>query len=271
MAGDRGASSAGCATTPLLLLFDIDGTLVGRATSAHSDALHEALREVHGVDARGTPPRRDGRDRFSPAGRTDGEISRLLLLGAGISARAIDEGAPAVRAACCAAYARLCPPDLGDKVLPGISDLLTWLDTRDDVKLSLVTGNYEPVARLKLTRAGIGRHFASGQGGFGSDSEDRAALPGIARKRAGVQGVSHPRQRTLVIGDTPRDIACARADELRCLAVTTGPYEASELSDADGVATSGAELRGLLEQMLGATTSASGTPRASSGPRRDPA
>jgi phosphoglycolate phosphatase-like HAD superfamily hydrolase len=239
---DGGSSSA--APAPLLLLFDIDGTLLGRASSAHSDALHKALRAVHGVD---TLP---GRAQISPAGRTDGEIARLLLLGAGVSARAIDEGAMAVREACCQAYARLCPPDLSDKVLPGIAELLTWLDTRDDVRLSLVTGNYEPVARLKLTRAGLGRHFPSGQGGFGSDSEDRAALPGIARKRAGAGGVSHSRRRTLVIGDTPRDIACAHADEIRCLAVTTGPYEASELSGADGVAGDPGQLRELLETAL---------------------
>jgi phosphoglycolate phosphatase len=115
-----------------------------------------------------------------------------------------------------------------------------------------VTGNYEPVARLKLTRAGLGRHFASGQGAFGSDSEDRAALPGIARRRAGDNGVSHPRTRTLVVGDTPRDIACARADEVRCLAVATGPYEVAELSAADGVAADGRGLRGLLEPELSA-------------------
>jgi phosphoglycolate phosphatase len=229
---------------PLLLLFDIDGTLLGRASSAHADALHEALREVHGIDARGA------RAQIAPAGRTDGEIARLLLLGAGLSARAIDDGAVAVREACSEAYARLCPPDLSDKVLPGIAELLGWLETRDTVRLSLVTGNFEPVARLKLTRAGLGGHFPSGQGAFGSDSEDRAALPGIARKRAGHDGVSHPRRRTLVIGDTPRDIACARADEIRCLAVTTGPYEASELTGADGVAADGAQLRGLLEELM---------------------
>jgi phosphoglycolate phosphatase len=231
---------------PLLILFDIDGTLVGRAAGAHSEALHEALREVHGVDARGQ------RNQISPAGRTDGEIARLLLLGAGVSARTIDERAIAVRDACCVAYARLCPPDLSDKVLPGIVDLLAWLATREDAQLSLVTGNFEPVARLKLTRAGLGHRFRSGQGGFGSDSEDRAALPGIARKRAGAQGVSHPRGRTVVVGDTPRDIACARADEVRCLAVATGPYEVAELSDADGVAADGRDLRGLLESELAA-------------------
>ena len=104
---------------------------------------------------------------------------------------------------------------------------------RDDVGLSLVTGNFEPVARLKLARAGVGHHFPAGQGGFGSDSEDRADLPGIARRRAGRDGRAHPRERTMVIGDTPRDIACARADGVRCVAVTTGPFAAADLRDAD--------------------------------------
>jgi phosphoglycolate phosphatase len=234
----------GRTAAPLLLLFDIDGTLLSGATTAHSAALHEALHEVHGVDTR---RRRPGID---PAGRTDGEIARLLLLDAGISALAIDEGADAVRAATGEAYARLCPPSLADTVITGIAELVSWLDGRDDVRLSLVTGNYEPVARLKLSRAGIGRHFPSGQGGFGSDSEDRAALPGIARKRAGRDGVSHPRRRSIVIGDTPRDIACAQADELRCFAVTTGRYGAEELSGADAVAGDAIALRELLDGAL---------------------
>ena len=38
------------------------------------------------------------------------------------------------------------------------------LSAREDVILGLLTGNYEPVARLKLARAGIGGHFARGQG-----------------------------------------------------------------------------------------------------------
>jgi phosphoglycolate phosphatase len=226
---------------PLLLLFDIDGTLLSRATTAHSEALHEALHRVHGVDTR------THRAEIAPAGRTDGEIARLLLMHAGVSARAIDEGTAAVRDACCEIFARLCPPSLADKVIPGVAELVSGLAGREDVHLSLVTGNYEPVGRLKLLRAGLGRHFPSGQGGFGSDSEDRAALPGIARKRAGHDGISHPRRRTIVIGDTPRDIACAQADELRCIAVTTGPYEAAELTGADAVAPDAGRLRELIE------------------------
>jgi phosphoglycolate phosphatase-like HAD superfamily hydrolase len=234
------------AAAPLLLLFDIDGTLVRRAGAAHVEALREAIREVHGVDV--TRPRAS----ISPAGRTDGEIARLLLLDAGVSARAIDERSSEVCETCCANYVRLCPPDLTDMLVPGIAELVASLAARDDVRLSLVTGNFEPVARLKLKRAGIGRHFPSGQGGFGSDSEDRAALPGIARKRAGHDGVSHPRKRTIVIGDTPRDIACARADGLRCFAVTTGPHRADELTGADAVATDTARLRELIEAELSA-------------------
>jgi phosphoglycolate phosphatase len=223
-----------------LLLFDIDGTLLDRATRAHWDALHAALRDIHGVDVQGE------RSPISPAGRTDGEIARALLLGAGVSALRIDERSEAVRDSCCSAFARLCPADLSDKVFPGIPRLLERLAAREDVQLSLVTGNFEPIGRLKLARAGIGKHFLPGQGAFGSDSEDRAALPGIARRRAGSGGIAHPRQHTIVIGDTPRDIACARADGVRCFAMATGPYQAAELTGADAVASGTEELHELL-------------------------
>ena len=55
-----------------------------------------------------------------------------------------------------------------------------------------------------------------------------------------------PREQTVVIGDTPLDIACARADGVRCIAVTTGSFGADELTDADSVASSPAELAELL-------------------------
>ena len=231
--------------TRTLLLFDVDGTLLAGAANAHALALRGALAEVHDVDLDGV------RSAVSSAGRTDGEISRLLLEAGGVSATRIDERADDVRAACCERYAHLCPPDLSDTGIPGIPGLLQWLEDRPDVLLSLVTGNYEPVGRLKLKRAGIGHFFAAGQGGFGSDAEDRAMLPGIARRRAGTDGVSFPRDRTIVIGDTPRDIFCARADELRCIAVTTGPYTADQLTEADAVATDATQLTERLDAAIG--------------------
>jgi phosphoglycolate phosphatase-like HAD superfamily hydrolase len=114
-----------------------------------------------------------------------------------------------------------------------------------------VTGNYEPIARLKLARAGLGHHFDAGQGGFGSDAEERGLLPAIARRRAAAaDGTPHPREQTIVIGDTPRDIACARADGLRVVAVASGPYPVGALADADAVAPDGFALREVLAREL---------------------
>jgi phosphoglycolate phosphatase len=226
----------------VLLLFDIDGTLLQRAAGEHRDAIYEALRSVHGV--------RDPAHRASleVAGCTDAEIVRALLTAAGVSTRRIDERADDVRIAACAAYAQLCPDDLSAHVTPGIEDLLTALAAREDVRLAVVTGNYEPIARLKLRRAGLGRFFPSRQGGFGSDHEQRAELPRIARRRAG-DHEPWPRARTVVIGDTPRDIACARADGVRVVALATGPFGADQLREADAVAHDARELGVLLERL----------------------
>lgn len=232
---------------PLLLLFDIDGTLLRRASREHAVALHEAMQAVYGVD---TTAIGRGPGKTDAAGRTDLEIARQLLLRANVSATRIDERLGALREATAEAYARLIPDDLSDTVSEGMAALLAELDGRDDVRLSLVTGNLESVARLKLHAAGIGHFFPRGQGGFGSDSEDRTDLPPIARARAGTRDAPHPRERTVVIGDTPRDIACARADELRVIAITLGPHGADDVADADAVVASAMALGVELDRLL---------------------
>ena len=240
----------------LLLLFDIDGTLLAGAAEAHRDAMVEALTTVHSI-------RPVLVKSISPAGRTDPEIARAILLRAGVSAERIDDRADDVREQCCRSYARLCPSDLSEFVLPGVPELLAWLSGQDGAILGLLTGNYEPVGRLKLARAGIGRYFASGQGAFGSDAEDRLSLPAIARRRAGSARRPHPREQTLVIGDTPRDIACAQADGVRCVAIASGPYPADELGAADEVVADAAGLREVLAAELAAMEGrAAGTARA---------
>lgn len=228
----------------VLLLFDIDGTLLQKAATEHAAALRAALRSVYGV----TPG--EGGARVEAAGRTDLEIARAILTLADVSSERIDSRLDLLRARCCSEFARRCPADLSDRVTPGMAALLDSLAAREGVELALVTGNLEPVARLKLARAGLGHHFAPGQGAYGSDSEDRTDLPPLARRRAGRDGEPYPRARTLVIGDTPRDIACARADELRCLAVATGPYGAEALTRADAVAADVPELERLLAAEL---------------------
>jgi phosphoglycolate phosphatase len=219
----------------LLLLFDIDGTLLIKATEAHVSAVHEALREIYGItDPRGA--------KVEAAGRTDIAIARDVALLSGVSAQRFDDGRDDFRAACVAAYARLCPDDLSEFVAPGVIGVLEALSARDGVRLALLTGNLEPVARLKLGRAGLGHFFEPWVGGFGSDHEDRTELPAIARARAG----HVPRANAVIIGDTPRDIACARADGLRCIAIATGPFSAAQLADADVVLDSAHDLLDVL-------------------------
>lgn len=230
----------------MLLLFDIDGTLLVGASRAHAEALLLALQDVYGVPELSS-------DGVEAAGRTDLEIARLILLRYDVPAKRIDSGLMDVQHSTVEHFAELCPESLEPNVVPGIAPLLRSLAGRSGVILSLVTGNLEPVARLKLERAGLGALFDRGQGGFGSDSEDRTDLPAIARRRARSDddgSTAYPRERTLVIGDTPRDIACARADGVRCLAVATGPFAAEELSGADGVARDAGELGRLIEAEL---------------------
>src|SRR3954454_3820402 len=175
------------------MLFEIDGTMLLRADLEHRDALADAVREVRGV-------RDPGPEAVRAAGRTDGEIAREICLLGGIAAERFDADRDAFRAACAEAYARRCPADLRDRLAPYAPELLTALAGRDGVRLSLVTGNLEAVARLKLARAGLGGCSAAAQVGFGRDAEDRAELPAIARRRAGAGGRSYPRGRTVVVG-----------------------------------------------------------------------
>ena len=224
------------------MLFDIDGTLLQGASGAHARAILQAATEVHGLDALDST-------QVEAAGRTDMAIARSLLRAAGVADEQIDARAEEVAERAVQAFAHLCPTDLTDKVAPGIPELLDALAARPAAfRLSLLTGNLEPIARLKLARAGIGHHFDPGQGGFGSDHVSRPRLPAIARARA--SDPPWPRECTAVIGDTPRDIACARADRVRVAAVGTGPFTVEALADADAVADDARALLPVLEDWL---------------------
>jgi phosphoglycolate phosphatase-like HAD superfamily hydrolase len=218
-----------------LLLWDIDGTLLLKASVEHAQAIHAAIERVYGVAVE--------EGQVEAAGRTDFAIARSILALADVSPERVDERLGELRAIAVVEYARRVPDDLSDRVAPHVREVLDELERRDDVTHSLVTGNLEPIARMKLRAAGIGHHFAKGQGGFGSDAEDRAELPGIARRRAG----NHPAEDTIVIGDTPRDIACARADGVRVIAVATGPYRADQLTAADAVCRDVRQVAALLD------------------------
>ena len=115
-------------------------------------------------------------------------------------------------------------------VMPGIPELLSALEPRDDLFLGLLTGNFEAGARIKLEHFGLWHYFRCGA--FGDDSADRNDLVPFAVRRA--QACGAPRlaaEHILVVGDTPHDIACARAVGAVPVAVATGGFTADQLRE----------------------------------------
>lgn len=211
----------------MLVLIDIDGTLLHGAPRAHTEAMVRALADVYGVSAAAHDVAA-----VVPAGRTDLEIARLVLAGHGVRDATITAGLPAFASRAAELYPELDAALPGPVVAPGAAGALARMRAAG-ASLALLTGNLEPIARAKMARAGLAAWFRDGQGAFGSDDERREALVPIAVRRAARDGAPVPG--AAVVGDSPRDIACARAGGARCVAVATGVHLPEELRAADAV------------------------------------
>lgn len=120
--------------------------------------------------------------------------------------------------------------------LPGIPELIDSLRNRaqdqGDVMLGLLTGNYEPTARLKIEAAGLQRDWFT-LGCFGDEAPSRPGLTELAMNRyAEHTGTPASPDRVVIIGDTQHDVACAKAHGCTAFAVATGRLTADELRQA---------------------------------------
>jgi phosphoglycolate phosphatase-like HAD superfamily hydrolase len=230
-----------------LVLWDIDGTLV-QAGEVGRDIFTEAFQAVLGrapdhVTARA----------LTMAGRTDPEIALEFL-----TAHEIAEGAshlPAFSEALVTALAaKAAVIRERGRALPGAREALVALGRTEGVVQSLLTGNLEPNALLKLASFELDGHLDFEVGGFGSDHHHRPSLVEVARAKAERKyGTSFPGTATVLVGDTPLDVAAGRAGGARVVAVATGPYRAGELrsTEADVVLDDLRDTEAALAAILG--------------------
>jgi phosphoglycolate phosphatase-like HAD superfamily hydrolase len=201
-----------------LLLFDIDGTLI-TSGGAGERALRLGFRQRFGID--------DDLRNVEIAGRTDSGIARAMLRTHGLAET------PENIAAFVDGYLAHLADELRQadgRLLPGVLPLLEALKPRPEMVLALLTGNVARGAELKLTHYGVWTFFEFGA--YADDHHDRNELGPFAQRRAFERhGVEFAPERIFVLGDTPHDIACARAIDAKAIAIATGKFTRAELAE----------------------------------------
>lgn len=203
-----------------VVLFDIDGTLL-LSDRAGRRSMELALETVFG---------RRGPTDYAYGGKTDKLIVRETMRREGFDDATIDARMPDVIAHYLTGLRALF--DAGAhraRTLPGVTDLLTAIETHDGLVLGLLTGNVVEGAAVKLraVRVDPARFKVAA---YGSDHEDRPMLPPIARDRASAfLGREVRGAQLVIIGDTPADMTCGAGVGARAIGVATGGFAAAEL------------------------------------------
>ncbi|MDI6400605.1 HAD family hydrolase [Balneolaceae bacterium ANBcel3] len=193
-------------------LFDIDGTLLRLKNKANQQIIFEMLRD-YGASEKEVQS-------FDFAGKTDRNIfSRLLN-------HPSEEDFDIAKSRYLHALEnRLSNEDI--HVYDGVDEALAYVKSTD-APVGLLTGNFEKAARIKLEKSRLSHHFSFGA--YGDHHHHRNDLAVLALKNLNAFSESPYSAKALVIiGDTPRDIECARHIGATALAVSTGYYSDAEL------------------------------------------
>jgi phosphoglycolate phosphatase len=209
----------------LLVLWDVDYTLVD------SDGVGRELYQIAFREMFGRPMPQPG----SMSGRTDRAIAIEVLGLAGVAEprQVVDElhGRMAAHAAGLADLVRQ-----RSRALPGAAAAMAALAGLDGaagagVVQSLLTGNIRPLAEIKLGPLGLTDHLDLDVGAYGDADEVRAELVPLARGRAArAYGTGFDGPATVLVGDTPLDVAAALATGARAVGVATGQFTAADLT-----------------------------------------
>jgi phosphoglycolate phosphatase-like HAD superfamily hydrolase len=209
-----------------LVLWDIDGTLI-RAGQVGADIFATAVEHVVG--------RHPGQHGVKMGGKTDPQIALEILAGMGIDAREGARHLPLVLGRLETELAGAVELMLEKgRLLPGVPEVLARLHAESpDVVQSVLTGNTAANAITKLATFGLDQWLDLEIGAYGSDNSDRRTLVPVAIERTATRrGWVVATNDVWVVGDTPHDLACARAGGARCVLVGTGT---TPLTDLQGI------------------------------------
>jgi phosphoglycolate phosphatase-like HAD superfamily hydrolase len=206
-----------------LILWDIDGTLLSAGPAARV-AFDLAVARVVGRH-----PEDHG---IHMSGKTDPQIALEILATMALSESEAREHLPEVLRSLERELERAVDVIRRDgRLHPGVAELLPRLHRTPGVVQSILTGNLAANARLKLGAFGVDRWMELDIAATGSDHHERTELVPLALEKAEAR-FGHrfdPPGEVWVIGDTPRDLECARAGRARCLLVATGRFGLDEL------------------------------------------
>ena len=177
-------------------------------------AMDSSAREVTGKG--------DLHRRVEFAGRTDRQIARDLLRAGGNHDPADQEVAKLIDG-----YLTALARGVTQRAYEAIGDVREAVTALRAVgaTVGLGTGNVCRGAGIKLASAGLDDLFDLSMGGYGDDADTRAELLIVGAKRCDPTTLLP----VVIIGDTAHDIRAARAMGAASIAVTTGPFNASEL------------------------------------------
>jgi phosphoglycolate phosphatase len=200
------------------VLWDVDYTLLS-AVGLGNRLYAAVFKDMFGRDLTVVAPK---------AGRTDRAILLETLTMAGVDSPGayVDDFLAALGRQVAALDGSI-PDEV--RALPGASAAIAALAAAG-LRQSVLTGNIRPLAAVKLAAAGLVEHLDLDVGAYGDAHEVRAELVPVARRAAGAAyGTDFAGAATVLVGDTPLDVAAALAAGARAVAVATGSFTAAEL------------------------------------------
>ncbi|MCF1511949.1 HAD family hydrolase [Streptomyces glomeratus] len=204
---------------PLIVLWDIDHTLIENSGVS---------KEIYAAAFEGVA----GRAATRPA-RTEGRTDRLILAGMfrdhGMEPPEWALIQPALVAAGAAREADL---SRRGRALPGARKALAAVAAEPGMISSVLTGNIQANARVKLRAFGLDELVDIECGAYGADATDRADLVDVARRRVRAVYGTPAETPVVLVGDTPRDVQAALDSGAHVIAVASGVHSADELREA---------------------------------------